>query len=424
MSRILLIFCLAALLSLPVETSAQATPLPLPDSLNTQMETLVAITETIRGLDTITPVERAFPTREETIAYLTELFNSDLPPGEIERLSLFYQVLGLLPDDIDLADAYLALLGAQVAGFYDTDTKVMNVIPILGKTPGTSLSITEQMIFVHEYTHALQDQHFDLGALDEAETAAVPDRSLALTALVEGDATAAMQVYAQEVMRRNPLAALGLLAEGALSNTLTLPPGTPDVLARELLFPYQEGYDFVLALARTNNWDGVNAAYANPPTTTEQILHPEKYLAGEGAIARADWGHAYAFPVEGWTQRWNVPLGEYYLREHLRTLMANSEASAAAAGWGGDLFTVYESEDGQRLWLLTLAWDTPEDAAEFSDAYRAAIIEAYGPALRQDNRCHARPEGVVCLTALPHTGDTRLVYAPTIDDAQWFLPMD
>lgn len=424
MRRNLFILCLAALLSRPVAASAQTPPPALPDSLNAQLETLVAITETLRGLNTITPVERAFPTRAETIAYLTGLFSRDLPPDEVERVTLFYQVLGLLPDEVDLAQAYLTLLGAQVAGFYDTDTKVMNVIPVLGETPGSSLSITEQIIFVHEYTHALQDQHFSLDALDDAETTAVPDRSLALTALVEGDATAAMQLYAQELMRRNPLAALSLLAEGALSNTLTLPPGTPDVLARELLFPYEEGYDFVLAIARANGWEDVNAAYANPPTTTEQILHPEKYLAGEGAIVNPAWAELYAFPGEGWTQRWNVPLGEYYLREHLRTLMTNSEASAAAAGWGGDQFTVYESEDGQRLWLLTLAWDTPEDALEFVDAYRAALTGAYGPVLRQDNRCHARPEGVACLTALPHGGETRIVYAPTVDDAQWFLPMD
>ena len=424
MLRSLIILCVAALLSLPIAAHAQTSPNPLPEALDTQLNTLVALTEAIRGLNTLVPVERAFPTREETIAYLTELFNTDLPPEEAARVGLFYQVLGLLPEDVDLSEAYLTLLGAQVAGFYDTDTQIMNVIPVLGDTPGSSLSITEQIIFVHEYTHALQDQHFGLDVLNAPEVAAVPDRALALTALIEGDATAAMQVYAQEVMRRNPMAALSLLAEGALSNTLTLPPGTPDVLARELLFPYEDGFDFALAISREGGWDAVNAAYANPPTTTEQILHPEKYLAGEGAIVNPDWEGSHAFMRDGWTQRWNVPLGEYYLREHLRTLMTNTEANAAAAGWGGDLFTVYELEDGQPLWVLTLAWDTPEDAAEFVDAYRAGLTDTYGPTLRQDNRCHARPDGVACLTVLPHGGDTRIVYAPTVDDAQWFLPMD
>jgi hypothetical protein len=422
--RTLFVALLAALLALPFPAAAQSDAPPLPEGLNAQLEGLVRITEIIRGLNTLAPVERAFPTRQETIAYLTDLFNSDLPPEEAARVALFYQALGLLPDDVDLSEAYLTLLGAQVAGFYDSDTRIMNVIPVLGDTPGASLSVTEQIIFVHEYTHALQDQHFGLDALSAPEVSDVPDRSLALTALVEGDATAAMQLYAQELMRQNPMAALTLLAEGALSNTLTLPPGTPEVLARELLFPYEEGYGFVLDIAREDGWKAVDAAYANPPTTTEQILHPEKYLAGEGAFENPDWDSIAAFPEGGWTQRWNVPLGEYYLREHLRTLMTDAQASAAAAGWGGDRFIVYESDDGQRLWLLTLAWDTPEEATEFVEAYRAALTEAYGPELRQDNRCHARPDGVACLTVLPHSGETRIVYAPTVDDAQWFLPMD
>ncbi|HYO89099.1 MAG TPA: hypothetical protein VER79_10640 [Candidatus Limnocylindrales bacterium] len=424
MLRSLLVLCLAALLSLPIAASAQtAPPDPLPESLNTQLENLVSITETIRGLNTIIPVERAFPTREETIAYLTELFSSDLPPEEAARVALFYQVLGLLPDDVDLAQAYLTLLGAQVAGFYDSDTQIMNVIPVLGDTPGSSLSITEQVIFVHEYTHALQDQHFGLDALNDPAVTAVPDRALALTALIEGDATAAMQVYAQELMRQNPLAALSLLAEGALSNTLTLPPGTPEVLARELLFPYEDGFDFVLAISRESGWDAVDAAYANPPTTTEQILHPEKYLAGEGAIEQPDWEIGPPWLGEGWVERWNVPLGEYYLREHLRTLMPATQASAAATGWGGDRFTVFESSEGARLWVLTSGWDTPEDEAEFLEAYREGLTNAYGPVLREDNRCHAMPVGVACVTRLPH-GDTRVVVAPSVNEAQQFLPMD
>lgn len=418
MQRLMLIAVLTALFVLPLSVGAQSGPAPTPEPLDAQMDQLVQVAEAIRGLTTVTPVERAFPTREETIAYLTNLFHTDLPPEDAARLEAFYQALGLLPDDVDLAAAYLQLLGAQVAGFYDTDTQIMNVIPMLGDSPGDSLSLTEQIIFVHEYVHALQDQHFSLAALEDPAITAVPDRALALTALVEGDASAAMQVYAQEVMTRNPLAALSLLAEGALSNTLALPPGTPDVLGRELLFPYESGLGFIVALAADGGWKAVNAAYDNPPATTEQIMHPEKYMEGEGPVTRPEWDAITA--PEGWATLWDVPLGEYYLREHLRTLLSPSDAADAAAGWGGDRFTLFEAADGARLWLLNSAWDTPEDAAGFFDAYRAGLTAAFGAPLAEDARCHDTGEGVACVVMLD-TGDTRVVYAPALDEAAALL---
>ena len=419
MQRLMAVVALAAvLLVFPYMVGAQAVTTPVPVDLDTQMDQLVQVAETLRGLTTITPVERAFPTREETIAYLTDLFHTDLPPEEAARLEAFYQVLGLLPEGTDLAEAYLTLLGAQVAGFYDTDTRVMNVIPMIGDSPGDSLSLSEHIIFVHEYDHALQDQHFSLDALEDPAVTAIPDRALALTALVEGDASAVMQLYAQEVMTRNPLAALSMLAEGALSNTLVMPPGTPEVLTRELLFPYEQGMAFVVALAADGGWKAVNAAYENPPTTSEQIIHPEKYLADEGAVTRPEWD-ALAAP-EGWASLWDVPLGEYYLREHLRTLLTPADAADAAAGWGGDRFQVFEAANGTRLWLLTLAWDTPEDAAEFAAAYRAGLTETYGGPLADDARCHATNAGVGCLVTLEN-GDTRVVHAPTLEDAAAYL---
>lgn len=421
MLRFLVVASLAALLLLPVAGDAQSASNEVPAALDEQMDALVAAAEVLRELVTLTPVERAFPTRAETIDYLTSLFHADLPPAEAARLEAFYQALDLLPDDVRLADAYLTLLGAQVGGFYDTETQVMNVIPMLGDSPGDALSVTEQIIFVHEYVHALQDQHFGLEALDDPALADHPDRALALTALIEGDATAAMQLFTQEVMRRNPLAAISLLAEGALSGTLTLPPGTPDILTHELLFPYEDGFDFVLAVARAGGWDAVNAVYANPPSTSEQILHPDKFLAGEQAVTRAEWTTDHALDAVGWTPLWNVALGEFYLREHLRTLLSPAASSGAAAGWGGDLFTLYERADGARLWILTIAWDTPADADQFLSAYRAGLEEDYGAPLVEGDRCFARAVDVACALALD-TGDIRLVVAPTIDEAAAFLP--
>jgi len=381
--------------------------------LEAQMVALEDITRQLRELDG-EPVERAFPTREETIAYLRETIDQQLPLDEADRYRDFYVALGLLEPAIDLRDVYLSLLSAQVAGFYDTDTQVMNVLPAQGEL-ASELSLLEQIIYVHEYTHALQDQFFGLEQyLDDEEVVKHPDRALAAVALVEGDASAVMNVFAQEVITRNPLAVFQILGQGLQAGNLFLPPGTPAVLSRELIFPYEAGMQFVLKLYQDGGWEAVNAAYENPPVASEHILHPETYLAGQtpAAVSLAD---ATAALGEGWTVRWDTTLGEWYLREHLRTQLSLSDAADAAQGWGGDRLHVYGNEASGALALaLRLVWDTSADEAEFEEAYREFAVARFGG--EGDGVCWSNAETALCMPDID--GETLIVYAPTVEQAQ------
>ncbi len=346
--------------------SAQAQDEPLPPELNVQLDELVNVTENLRGLDTQSPVERRFPTRQETIAYLSNVYDTDISAEQLLRLEAFYRVLGIIPRDASLRDTYLRLLGAQVGGFYDPDTGIMNVLPMTGEDVGTGLSISEQIIFVHEYTHALQDQHFDLHLLDNPEIASSPDRTLAALSLIEGDASAVMNLYSQAAMLNDPGIALALLAEGAMSGTLLLPPDTPAGLGRELIFPYDSGLAFVLAVYNAGGWDAISAAYNELPTTTEQILHPEKYLAGETGITVEGLNMPVSEDAE---LLWDLPLGEYYLREWLRSM------GVEFGGWGGDQFRLWQEENGDLVWSLHSVWDTVEDADQFAEAIAGITAE-------------------------------------------------
>jgi hypothetical protein len=375
------------------------------------MNALVGYTEQIRELDTLTPVERDFPTREETIAYLTRLYDEQLPQQEWDRLTAFYHALGLLPAETDLRQVYLDLLGSQVAGFYDTDTQIMNVIPL--DENGGTLGISEQIIFVHEYTHALQDQHFDLDALSDRIAADDTDGALALVALIEGDATAVMNVYTQGVTAQNPLAALALLSESLQAGNLTLPPGIPTILLRELLFPYDGGFVFISALFREGGWDAIDAAYANPPTTTEQILHPDKYLAGEGAQTDLIAPSEIADMLSGWEVLYHdAALGEFYLIQHLRTELSSTQAEQAAAGWGGDAFTLLQDPaTGGLAWRWSIQWDSIQDAAEFSIAY-VDLLTARGDQPLGDG-CFTGDFGALCID--DGTQVTTITSAPTVE---------
>lgn len=399
MTRIMIVL-LIVLLTLPAaaQPADPAAPGGFSPELQAQMDTLVATTEATRGLPTLRPVERAFPTRAETIAYIADLYNAELPPADAARLVRFYAALGLLPADTDLLEVYIGLLGQQVAGFYDSDTGVMNVIPIVGDDVGDGLSLTEQIIFVHEYTHALQDQHFDLRAAMENEAVlASPDRSLAMLSLIEGDATAVMQVYAQAAIEANPLAAFALLAEGAQSGGLTLPPGIPDILATELLFPYEAGLQFVLALYRQGGWEAVDAAFANPPTTSEQIIDPTAYFAGEGAIDVTPPDYSPLFADDGWLLDWDTTVGQFYLREMLAAHLPAANAAAAAAGWGGDRFQLWTDPDtGDVAWVLHLRWDGFDEQAEFAAAFTEYLTARFGPMLTTAPGCWGSADETIC----------------------------
>ncbi len=419
----IVIVLLVLLISVSVTTAQDVTPesqpasTPISPSLTAQMANLEAITAALRDLPIKQSVEHRFPTRQQTIDYLRATYARELPPEQIERTKNFYVALGLLQPDIDLSEVYLNLLGSQVAGFYDSDTETMNVIPTVGDDPGTTLSFTEQLIYVHEFTHALQDQYFGLSALmDNPDVQNSPDRSLAVTSLVEGDATAIMVVYEQDVVKRNPFAALGMLVEGLQAGNLFLPPDVPSILTTELLLPYEAGLNFVVALYQSGGWDAIDAAYSHPPTTSEQILHPDKYIAGEGAqdVALDD---ASAALGDGWVDQWDTTAGEFYLREQLKTELSSDEANGAAAGWGGDHFRIYVDGSGDLAYALALAWDTPADQAEYEDAYRAYATARFGVEADADG-CWQTDASTTCLVS----GDgTRIVSAPTLELAQALL---
>ena len=374
MKRISIALCCVMLL-VTSAASAQDTPTTIDPALEAQMLELEMWTENERGLTLDTPIAREFPSRDEVRAYIEAQYREQLDPELAQRTLAFYQALGIVEPNTDLLQLFVDVLSSQVAGFYDTDTMTMNVLPLTSDTISDGLSLLEEFVYVHEYTHALQDQNFDLDRfVGSDELQDHPDRALAGAALVEGDATAAMTAFALEAIMQDPEAAMALLGESMSDPNLAMPEGVPEGLERELIFPYETGYLFVADLLNEGDWAAVNAAFENPPTTTEHILHPEKYLAGEMPIA------VEPIPLsldEAWEAMWSTTLGEFYLSEHLRTQLDGNDAEDAAEGWGGDHIQIYMNAAGETAWVLQLVWDTDADAGEFGVAYMA-FLDAQG----------------------------------------------
>jgi hypothetical protein len=382
-------------------------------ALTEQLEEIEDYTSQARELDELKPVERVFPGRQEAIDYVLQLYAEEIPPDEAQRLALLYEAFDLLPPDTDYLNVYLDLLSAQIGGFYDPETEEMNTLLLTGGELGDELPLYEQIVYAHEFVHALQDQHFDLEAV-QAAAGENRDYLQAVISLIEGDATVIMNLYTQAISERDPFGtALELLAQGIATNTLTIPPGTPPVIANELLSAYLDGSVFVSAIYEEGGWEAVNAAYENLPQSTEQILHPEKYIAGEAPIeitlSPVDLG-------EGWEMIWDNTLGEFYLREYLKTQLSTRDANDAAAGWGGDRYHIFYNEARDQLaWVLRLEWDSSQEAQEFTNAYMTFIEQRYDGLEEGMESCYRDEAGTLCLVAndTSHT----IAFAPSAEQA-------
>ena len=339
----------------PTPVAETATPQPSGPTPSLDALTVFAqIEEQVRDLRQL-PAAKIGPPQILTRAELADVLPGLLePPLDDQTL----RALGLLTADQDIVALTEQLYTAQVLGFYDFDAKRMVVVSDAGLTPAAEIT------YAHEYTHAMQDAAFDTSAIQK-QVAGKRDQELALLGLEEGDATTSMVIWA-----------IGHLSAEELAGITETPvpdmSGIPDWMVRLLEFPYLSGAEFVGRLYASGGWDAVDAAYADLPASTEQILHPDAYIDGQAPIEveGLDLGSALG---TGWSENSDTTLGEEWMAIWLEGIgVKQATAEMAAAGWGGDHLTVASRADGSWALGWRIAWDAPIEATEFETAYAAA----------------------------------------------------
>jgi tetratricopeptide (TPR) repeat protein len=296
-------------------------------------------------------------TREDLQQYLTE--RTDAQAREAMRSSdLLLTLLGVIGPEDDLEQMLRDLDVGQVAGFYDSDEKHFYVLEDQEQTA------LEQMTVAHEYVHALQDQHFDLEELDSK--ALDGDGRRAFDALVEGDAVLAMVLYGDEHVEYVDLLQAMCSAGGLGSEALEASPA----FIREMeLFPYDRGVEFVLALFQSGGWEAVNQAYDNPPQSTEQVLHPERYREEDEPqeVSLPDLAEELG---GDWRTLDCEVMGELGLRLVLAQHVAPAAAMLAAEGWAGDRYALLQKgADGPLVLVMRTVWDDRDEADQFWALY-------------------------------------------------------
>lgn len=306
-----------------------------------------------RGLTETGDLVREFVSPEELSEIIAGLLNFGEETEVAERV---WKLLGLIGPEDSLADAYTESYQSSVVGFFQPSKD-----RIVVAQSGDGLGAYAELVYAHEYVHALQYGTHDIGALEEA----VEDNSdadSALSALVEGDASLVQQRYFQQHLtsRRSEIVrTLDSFPEG---------PEVPAAVTDSLIFPYRAGPRFVAALYRSGGWEAVDRAFSNPPQSTEQILHPDKYFTEEAPI-EVSLPELAAVLGEGWESKDDDVVGEFGVILLLQTALEEGAVQQAAEGWGGDRYAYYAGPDGAELIAMLAVWDSEDDADEFFEGY-------------------------------------------------------
>jgi hypothetical protein len=325
-------------------------------------------TSVIRKLPVLRRVRSGAQTRAEIEQMLVRNLDESSSPDQLRASELTLKKLGLLPSDFQLRGFLVKLLAEQVAGYYDPKAReffLADWIDLDGQRP----------VIAHELTHALQDQHFNLRRF-ESWPKHDADAEAAAHALVEGDAMLVMMQYVMRSPARQ-LAMLKSLVMGGGGST-EIYDRAPRVLRETLVFPYTQGAGWAGQVFRRGGWEMISAAYKNLPQSTEQILHPEKYFAGE-APQKVLLKDVSAALGRGWRQADHDVNGEWGYYLILDEFLKEKETSQrAAAGWGGDRYALYTGpRPSDTLLVQKTLWDSPEDAREFFDAYARRTTKRY-----------------------------------------------
>jgi hypothetical protein len=317
----------------------------------------------LRGLKFLRPVPVTLESPAKVAAELLRTSGEDASG----KAALTHQAralvqLGELHEGVDLYAQLRSVQAESVLGFY-----VPGKPPRKGRLYVRSdrgLDPYARIVLSHELTHAVTDQHFDLTHADKLSAGDADDRATAYSALVEGDATVLMQVYQAQALPPQEQEAAN--RAGASERTPKLDAAAP-IVRESLLFPYAAGSAFVRTLFQRGGWDAVNRAYRDPPTSTEQLLHVDKYLGKRDVPQDVKVPDLRGTLGSGWREGTRNEWGEFDTRLLLEGTFPVTTAERAAAGWDGGELRSFEKGKGTAVVLRTV-WDSSAEAREYCTA--------------------------------------------------------
>lgn len=338
----------------------------------------------IRSLEIVKPVPCVVHNHQQIKEYLLYAIDERVPAARLAGEEKAYKAIGFIPHEYQYKEGIIQLYLSQIGGYYDPEKGrfvMASWMPVA----------VQNAIAVHELTHALQDQYFNLHTFLDPKTMDT-DELLARAALVEGDASAVMIDYTRQLVGQAPIEKESNINSIMLQNLagvglVTGSLNAPETIVQLMVFPYTSGLRFAHALLREGGYKRIDSAFKSPPLSTEEILHPAKFSSSRRDYL--DFEGAKIVP-EGISKDYRIvyedTLGEFVIASTLAAhLTDKAAANLAAQGWGGDRIVLLEGrEDNAKekpfgeiaVWHTN--WDSDEDAVEFYEAYKQVLEKLYG----------------------------------------------
>ena len=330
----------------------------------------------LRGLQPRASVPLRFLDQQALQRYFLDKFNQDYLPNDRESDQKLLTTLGVINSRETVVQVLLDVLQEQIIGIYDQDDKAMYLVADNGQ-----FGPDEKGTFAHEYVHGLQDQYFDLTTLAPNHPQN-DDRSLAILALTEGDATLMQRLWTQKALTADEINQLG---QGSPTSKLL---SAPLFMREQLLFPYTDGFNFIRQIYQANGSAGIDDIFRNPPDSTAQILHMDKYRnhVAPVEVSLPDLEAGGLGP--GWRTIKSNVLGELDLRLILTQLTDSTRGVRGASGWAGDRWQLLE-KDGRQALVIKSVWDSDNEARTFLETFGLAMRNRFAGA-KQDEASPTR----------------------------------
>ena len=311
-------------------SSTTSPPAALPPAQAKVIDEIRGQVAELRGLQWKTPLDVAILPRNDFQQELKRVNDRDRHADRQTGDGETYKLLKLIPRSLNYDKALEDLYGSAVVGFYDPKTKKL----LIGANGGT-LDPAARLTIAHEMDHALTDQHFNFG--ERTNTLDIGDKQEELQGfigLLEGDAKVMESLWSTKYLTAKERQTL------TSSGDLTAFYRSPKYLRDSLLYPYTSGQAWALRLyQQTKSWRLIDAAYADPPRSTEEVLHLDRYEAKP----RRGWSPPQLPPLTAGTDCAAVrsgTIGEFNMIELLDQNLTLNDAAVSADGWNGDAFQV------------------------------------------------------------------------------------
>ena len=328
--------------------------------------------EQIRGLKRKKEIPCKVQNIDEVKKFLLKTITEKTPTQKMEMEEFVFKTLGMLPEDFDYKKGLIDFYASQAGGYYNPEKKEFVMAAWM---PG----MLQTTVAVHELTHALQDQYYDLEAFTDLEKFTT-DELLARSALIEGDATAVMTDYTRRLLGQKGIAndknVDGVMLQNAIGfSVMAGNVSVPRGLQMLLFFPYTSGLRFVHQVLNRSGYKGLDSVFNRVPLSTREILHPEDYF--QRKEWRGDFSMDLLLEKRGKKKEallYRDVLGEFFISVLLQSLGENgAKAAQSAAGWKSDHLLVFSEATGKKEVFWVIEWDTVPDLKEFYASYSAGL---------------------------------------------------